>query len=214
MTEEPVKPTRMELINIKQRIKLAGKGHKLLKQKRDVLVLEFFAILKKAKDLRSVLNSQMKAGFGSLAVAQAYHSIFEIEGTALAVRKVPNVRTSVKNVMGVRIADIQGSYDKRTVLDRGYGFAGSSAKIDEAASSFEECMGTILEIAKTENALRNLLKEIETTKRRVNALEYVVVPRLKGEAGYISMRLDEMEREGFFTLKMLKKKMNSKAQAK
>ncbi len=211
MAEEPVKPTRMELINIKQRIKLAGKGHKLLKQKRDVLVLEFFAILKKAKDLRSVLNSQMKAGFGSLAVAQAYHSIFEIEGTALAVRKVPNVRTSVKNIMGVRIADIQGSYDKRTVLDRGYSFAGSSAKIDEAASSFEECMGTILEIAKTENALRNLLKEIETTKRRVNALEYVVVPRLKGEAGYISMRLDEMEREGFFTLKMLKKKMNAKA---
>ncbi len=211
MVEEPVKPTRMELINIKGRIRLAGKGHKLLKQKRDVLVLEFFSILKRAKDLRSVLNPQMKSAFGSLGVAQAYHSIFEIEQSALAVKKVPNVRTSVKNVMGVRIADIEGDYDKRGAQDRGYSFAGSSAKIDETASSFEASLTTIMEIAKTENAIRNLLREIETTKRRVNALEYVVVPRLKGQAGYISMRLDEMEREGFFTLKMLKKKMNAKA---
>ncbi|MFH0818361.1 MAG: V-type ATP synthase subunit D, partial [Candidatus Micrarchaeota archaeon] len=199
------------LINIKSRIKLAGKGHKLLKQKRDVLVLEFFAILKRAKDLRSVLNSQMKGAYGSLAVASAYHSIVAIEQAALAVKKVPNVKTSVKNVMGVRIADIEGSYEKRNVLDRGYSFAGSSAKIDETASAFEASLVTIMEIAKTENAIRNLLREIETTKRRVNALEYVVVPRLKGQAGYISMRLDEMEREGFFTLKMIKKKMNSKA---
>jgi V/A-type H+-transporting ATPase subunit D len=210
MADEPVKPTRMELIKTKERIKLAGKGHKLLKQKRDVLVLEFFAILKKAKDLRSVLNGQMKTAFSSLAVAQAYHSVFEVEAAALAVKKVPNVRTSVKNIMGVRIADIEGSYEKRAIAERGYSFAGSSAKIDETASTFESSLGTIIEIAKTENALRNLLKEIETTKRRVNALEYVVVPRLKGEASYISMRLDEMEREGFFTLKMLKKKMNAK----
>ena len=211
MVEEPVKPTRMELINIKGRIKLADKGHKLLKQKRDVLVLEFFSILKRAKDLRSVLNERMGESFRALAVAQAHHSIFEIESAALSVKKVPNVRATVKNVMGVRIAEIYGSYDRRGVLERGYGFAGSSAKIDETASAFESSLGVIIEVAKTENALRNLLKEIETTKRRVNALEYVVVPRLKGEAGYISMRLDEMEREGFFTLKMLKKKMNAKA---
>ncbi len=211
MVEEPVKPTRMELINIKGRIKLAGKGHKLLKQKRDVLVLEFFSILKRAKDLRSILNSQMKGAYGSLAIAQAYHSIFEIEQATIAVKKVPNIRTSVKNVMGVRVADIEGTYEKRSTLDRGYSFAGSSAKIDETASAFEASLATVIEIAKTENAIRNLLKEIETTKRRVNALEYVVVPKLKGEAEYISMRLDEMEREGFFTLKMLKKKMNAKA---
>ncbi len=211
MAEEPVKPTRMELINIKNRIKLAAKGHKLLKQKRDVLVLEFFAILKRAKDLRSVLNAQMKTAFTSLAVAQAYHSLAEIEGTALAIKKVPNVKTSVKNVMGVKIADIEGTYEKRGAFDRGYSFAGSSAKIDEAASGFEGAMVTVIELAKNENALRNLLKEIETTKRRVNALEFVVVPRLTGESSYISMRLDEMEREGLFTMKMVKKKINAKA---
>lgn len=213
MPEEQVKPTRMELINIKARIRLAGKGHKLLKQKRDVLVLEFFSILKRARDLRSVLNSQMESAFSSLAVAQAYHDTFELEAAALAVKKVPNVRTSVKNVMGVRIADIEGSYEKRGVMERGYGFAGSSAKIDEAAGSFETALGTVIEVAKTENALRNLLREIETTKRRVNALEFVVVPRLESDAGYITMSLEEMEREGFFTLKMLKKKMGAKAAA-
>lgn len=205
--EEAVKPTRMELLNIKNKIKLAEKGHRLLKQKRDVLILEFFAILERAKDLRGNLNTQMADAYRSLAVAEAYHGIFEVENAAMAVSKASNVEITVKNVMGVRVPDIRGRYVTKTAFERGYGVVGTSAKIDEAAGSFEESLATVIELAKTENALKKLLREIEKTKRRVNALEYVVMPRLRRQSKYISMRLDEMERETFFTLKMIKKKM-------
>lgn len=205
--EESVKPTRMELLNIKNKVKLAEKGHRLLKQKRDVLILEFFAILERAKDLRGNLNAQMAKAFRSLAVAEAYHGVFEVENAAMAVTKAGNVEISVKNVMGVRVPDITGRYVTKTAFERGYGIVGTSAKLDEAAGSFEESLATVIELAKTENALKKLLREIEKTKRRVNALEYVVMPRLRRQSKYISMRLDEMERETFFTLKMIKKKL-------
>jgi V/A-type H+-transporting ATPase subunit D len=112
--------------------------------------------------------------------------------------------------MGVKIPDIHGRYVAKTTFERGYGIVGTSAKIDEAAGAFEECLGTVIELAKTENALLKLLREIEKTKRRVNALEYVVLPTLKSQSKYISMRLDEMERETFFTLKTIKKKLGKK----
>jgi V/A-type H+-transporting ATPase subunit D len=205
--EESVKPTRMELINIKNRIKLAEKGHRLLKQKRDVLILEFFAILEKARDLRGNLNTQTRKAYNALAVAEAYHGFFEVESAALAVSKASDVEIRVKNVMGVKVPDIRGRYVAKTAFERGYGILGTSAKLDEAAGAFEETLVTVIELAKTEDALKKLLREIEKTKRRVNALQYVVMPRLRRQSKYISMRLDEMERETFFTLKMIKRKL-------
>ncbi|MCX6776385.1 MAG: V-type ATP synthase subunit D [Candidatus Micrarchaeota archaeon] len=203
---EQVKPTRMELLNIKEKIKLSEKGHKLLKQKRDVLILEFFAIFEKARDIRSELNAQMAKAFTSLAIAQAYHGIFEIESASLAVKKAPGVRVTVRNVMGVKIPKVESSYVKKGLMDRGYGLLGSSAKIDEAAESFEGALDTIIKLSETETALKRLIEETEKTKRRVNALEYVILPRFKEQAKYINMRLDEMERETFSTLKHIKKK--------
>jgi len=209
--EETVKPTRMELLNIKNRIKLAEKGYRLLKQKRDVLILEFFMILEKARDLRGMLNEQASRAYHALAIAEAYHGIFEVENAAMAVSRASNVEISVKNIMGVKVPDIKGKYTPKTPFQRGYGVLGTSAKIDEAASAFGECLYTVIELAKTENALLKLLREIEKTKRRVNALEFVVLPRLRRQAKYISMRLDEMERETFFTLKTIKGKIGSKS---
>jgi V/A-type H+-transporting ATPase subunit D len=209
--EETVKPTRMELLNTKNKMKLAVKGHKLLKQKRDVLILEFFQILEQARDLRSELDEKAARAFTSLAVAEAYHGLLEVENAAMAVGKASNVEISVKNIMGVKVPDIKGSYSARTAFERGYGIAGTSAKIDEAAGAFEDTLATVIALAKTENALLKLLREIEKTKRRVNALEYVVMPRLRRQQKYISMRLDEMERETFFTLKTIKKKLAKKA---
>ncbi|MCX6775243.1 MAG: V-type ATP synthase subunit D, partial [Candidatus Micrarchaeota archaeon] len=186
---EQVKPTRMELLNIKEKIKLSEKGHKLLKQKRDVLILEFFAIFEKARDIRSELNAQMAKAFTSLAIAQVYHGIFEIESASLAVKKAPGVRVTVRNVMGVKIPKVESSYVKKGLMDRGYGLLGSSAKIDEAAESFEGALDTIIKLSETETALKRLIEETEKTKRRVNALEYVILPRFKEQAKYINMRL-------------------------
>ncbi len=206
MAENP-NPTRMELLKAKSRVKLARKGHKLLKQKRDVLVLEFFKILRQAKDQRAELNSRMGKAFIALGMAQAHHGVLEVEAIAMSVKKAPRIEVRSKNVMGVHIPHIKGEYVSKTLLQRGYSISGSSAKIDEAAEGFEKALEIVLKLAETENALKKLLKEIEKTKRRVNALDYVLIPDLKGRAKYIMMRLEEMERESFISLKTIKAKL-------
>ncbi|MFH1255812.1 MAG: V-type ATP synthase subunit D [Candidatus Diapherotrites archaeon] len=207
---EQFNPTRMELIKARQRAKLAAKGHQLLKQKRDALVMEFFKIMSKAKDLRGELEEQMARSYASLGVAQAFHGIFEVEHVALATPNISGVNLEVKNVMGVKIPSLEEVQVKKGVLERGYSFVGSSAKIDEATEAFENSLHLVLKLAETENAMKKLITEIEKTKRRVNALEYVVIPRLKSQAKAISFRLDEMERDNFFTLKMMKGKLKAK----
>ncbi|MEM3031047.1 MAG: V-type ATP synthase subunit D [Candidatus Micrarchaeia archaeon] len=210
---EQFNPTRMELLKAKERIKLAVKGHRLLKQKRDALILEFFRILEKAKDLRGELNRRMASAFQSLAIAQAYHGVYELEAAALAVKRAPAVSVSVRNVMGVKIPSVTAQEVHKGFFDRGYGVLGSSAKIDEAAAGFENALDMVIKLAETENALKRLIREIEKTKRRVNALEYVLIPRLQSQAKSILFRLDEMERESFFTLKVIKKKLEKKAES-
>jgi V/A-type H+-transporting ATPase subunit D len=207
MVEEEIKTTRLELIETRNKIRLATSGHKLLKQKRDVLVMEFFKIMKKAKDLRQELNGQMDSAFKAMALAQAYHGIAEVENISLAVKQAPNVSVKSVNVMGVRIPEIEGADVTKNLKDRGYSLVGSSAKIDETVSSFESGLDMVIKLAETENALKKLIKEIEKTKRRVNALEFVVLPGLEERKRYISMRLDEMEREQFISLKTIKKKL-------
>ncbi len=207
---EDFRITRLELIETKNRIKLAEKGYKLLKQKRDVLILEFFKILKKAKDLRSELNNSMSKAFKALAMTEAYHGVYEIENIALSVKKAPNIDVTQKNVMGVKIPEINSNYVSKTLMERGYSIPGSSAKIDETASSFEKALEIAIKLAETETALKRMLKEIEKTKRRVNALEYVLMPRLHEKKKFISASLDEMERGQFVSLKAIKAKMDKK----
>ncbi|HZX20673.1 MAG TPA: V-type ATP synthase subunit D [archaeon] len=206
---EDVKTTRLELIETRGKIKLAEKGHNLLKQKRDVLVLEFFKIMKQAQDLRSELNGKMQNAFYALAMAQAYHGIIEVENISMGTKKAPGVIVQSKNVMGVHIPSIQGNYETKTMSERGYSIKGSSAKIDEAASAFERSLEIVIKLAETENALKKLIKEIEKTKRRVNALDYIMIPKLKDTAQYIRLRLEEMEREQFISLKTIKAKLDA-----
>ena len=208
---EDVKTTRLELIETRNKIRLAQNGHKLLKQKRDVLVLEFFRIMKEAKDLRSELNKQMKNAFDALAMAQAYHGIIEVENISMATKKAPKIEVESKNVMGVHIPNIKGEYVSKSLEERGYSIQGSSAKIDETASSFEKSLEIIIKLAETENALKRLIREIEKTKRRVNALDYIMIPDLQKKAKYIILRLEEMEREQFISLKTIKAKLEKEA---
>jgi V/A-type H+-transporting ATPase subunit D len=206
MADNP-NPTRMELLKAKTRVKLARKGHKLLKQKRDALILEFFKILGKAQDLRTELNTQMKKAYTALAVAQAYHGMQEIESAALAVKRAPGVKVDVRNIMGVKIPSLESSQVEKDLISRGYSMVGTSAKIDEVAEAFEKATDLVFKLSQTENAIRRLILEIEKTKRRVNALEYVLIPRLESQAKLISFRLEEMERDSFVMLKTIKRKL-------
>lgn len=197
----------MELLRLKARIKLANKGLNLLKQKRAALIAEFFKINKKALNLRKQLNESMKKSYSSLSVAEMYHGKIAMESTAYMVNRMKGLSIQTKNVMGVKIPELAGRDENFRAIDQQFALMGLSVKVDETISNFESSLKTVLDIAEVENSLRRILVEIDKTKRRVNSIENVLVPRLQGQAKYISMRFDEMERETFVTLKTIKAKL-------
>lgn len=211
MAKENVKPTRMELLNTKGKLKLAEKGHKLLKQKRDALVLEFFQVIKKAKDLRTLVDEQLIAAYRALAVAEAMHSRVFLETATLSAHEAPAIAVTQQNIMGVRIPKIEGQAIQRNILERGYSLQGSSAGFDEAVDAFEKSVGMIIQLAETESALKKLLSEIEKTNRRVNALEYNIQPGMKATMKEIQAHLNRLEAELFFSLKVTKRRLERKA---
>ncbi len=206
---ENIRPTRMELMNTKQRLTLAEKGHHILKQKRDALVLEFFNIVKKASNLRGELDRQTLVSYKALAVCRAFHGEEFIEMHTLAAVEAPMVRITAKNVMGLRIPAISSPEFPHAGI---YGVHGTSAKFDEAVYAFRECLRLALQLAETETALKRLLQEIEKTNRRVNALEYNVQPNLRGVIKTISSHLSRLESEQFFALKVTKRRLEKAAQ--
>lgn len=200
---QDIKPTRSELLKVKKQIKLAQSGYSLLKKKRDGLILEFFEILKKAKTLRQELVEQYKAAFKKINIARTLEGDLKIKSTALAVKEIPDIKLETRNIMGVKVPKVEHSEIKKALMERGYG-AHTSAAIDEAASSYEKVVEKILLAAEVETSMRKLLNEIEKTKRRVNALEFVVMPRLTKVKAFIQLRLEEMERENIFRMKRIK----------
>jgi len=196
--------TRMELIKTKERVVLARKGHKLLKQKRDALILEFFRILKKARDIRSELLGELQAAYRAANVATLYHSGHELHYIALGRQRKIEMDMEVKNVMGVKIPSMASVQEEAAIALPEFG---TSAKIDEATTRFEKVLQLVLQLAETETAIRRLILEIEKTKRRVNALEYIVIPNLEAQRNTIAFRLDEMERDNLVSLKSIKRKL-------
>ena len=201
-----VKPTRSELIKLKKRIKLAQSGYGLLKKKRDGLILEFFKILKEAKRLRSRVAEHYREALEKIETARLIESDVTLESLSLAIRERPQVQLGQANIMGVVVPRVSSTAVQKGMLQRGYSIASSSAVIDEAAEAFEKVVLDIVRQAETETAMKKILAEIDKTKRRVNALEFDVIPRMKRAKDFITLRLEEMERENVFRLKRIKKK--------
>ncbi len=206
---EGVNPTRMELLKLKDREKLAIKGHGLLKEKRNALIMEFFNILERVKGSRENVENKLQEAFEDLTAAQIVMGDLAVKKAAMSVKESVNVDIDSRSVMGVVVPLIDSETSQRTIVERGYGFMDTSAKLDEAAGNFEESIKLILELAEIEKTIILLAAEIESTKRRVNALEHIIIPRLENTVKYIEMRLEEMERENFVRLKIIKKAMGN-----
>ncbi len=207
MVKAEIKPTRSELIEVKRKIKLTQAGYKILKMKRDGLILEFFKILEEAKEIRAKVNQDSEGAKQKIAVAKAVDGVIAVKSAAFALKVHPEIQLRSKNVMGLVVPEIESSSIKTPADKRGYGVIGTSTYINEAARSYEVLMETIIEAAEIETTMKRLLDEIEKTKRRVNALEYKVIPELQEAEAFIRMRLEEMERENIFRLKRIKQKM-------
>jgi len=204
MALRDIKPTRSELINLKRRIVLSERGYKILKMKRDGLIIEFFKVLETAKDSQSDLQKKYERAIQMMAFANTVEGAIGVKSAAFSVQEVPDITLASKNIMGVVVPEIESSKVKKSLVDRGYGLLGTTSAIDEAASSYEDLVDAIIESAEIETTMKKLLDEIESTKRRVNALEFKVIPELTEARDFIKMRLDEMEREELFRLKKIK----------
>lgn len=204
---EGINPTRMELLKLKDREKLAVKGHSLLKEKRNALIMEFFNILERVKGSREGVEATLQEAYKDLSDAQMVMGDLAVKKSAMSVKESVNVEIESRSVMGVVVPLIESEIGQKNMVQRGYGFLETSVKLDEAASKFEESIKLIIELAEIEKTIMLLAIEIESTKRRVNALEHIIIPKLENTVKYIEMRLEEMERENFVRLKMIKKTM-------
>lgn len=211
MVNLDIRPTRIELIKTTRRIKFAKRGLDLLKMKRSSLVMEFFAISRTVKGMRENLRNDVLEAMERLRMAEILHGAMAIELIAYMTSE-SKVSVNSKNVMGVRIPELKIS-DQKTVLSNVYRATSVPVSINDAINKFEKVYNQLLDIAEKENSMRKLLYEIDKTKRRANAIENVLIPSLVDTAKYIRMRLDEIERDTFITLKTIKKKMVEKQSA-
>ncbi len=199
-----IKPTRSEFIDTKRKIKLSQNGYKILKMKRDGLIMEFFKILEQARDTRGALMTSYQRAQEMMAIANTIEGSIGVKAAAFSVRENPEITLKSKNIMGVVVPEIASTQVRKGIADRGYGVIGTTPVIDDTAKAFEELVEAIIKSAEIETTMKRLLNEIESTKRRVNALEFKVIPNLIATRDFIKMRLDEMEREELFRLKKIK----------
>jgi V/A-type H+-transporting ATPase subunit D len=203
---QDIKPTRKNLMEIEDRIELSERGHDTLEQKRDGLIMEFMDILDQAQDVREDLEANYETAQKKINMARAMEGDISVRGAAAALEEHPEITVESRNIMGVVVPQIESSKVRKSLDERGYGILGTSARIDEAAEAYEDLLQSIVLAAEVETAMKKMLTEIETTKRRVNALEFKLLPELYEGQEYIEQKLEEQEREEIFRMKKVKAK--------
>ena len=194
MATKTVTPTRMVLNQLKGRLKTAVRGHKLLKDKRDELMRQFMAVVRKNRELRARVEAGLTEAFGALTVASAVMSPELLEQALMYPRQSVELDVSFRNVMSVTVPQY-GFHTRGGDPDAiyPYGFAQTSGELDIAMQSINRVFLDMLELAQVEKTMQLLAEEIEKTRRRVNALEYVMIPEMQQNIRYITMKLSENE---------------------
>lgn len=190
-----VNPTRMMLTSLKKRLKTATRGHKLLKDKRDELMKEFLELARENGRLRQEVEKRLGAVYKNFSVASAIMSQEVMEESLMFPKQGVLLEVGNKNIMSVDVPvfDFKTTAEDPTNIYP-YGFARTSGELDNAVSALSELFPMLLDLATKEKETQLLAAELEKTRRRVNALEYVMIPRLQATIKYIQMKLDENER--------------------
>ena len=208
MAQAQVNPTRMELTRLKKKLVTATRGHKLLKDKRDELMRQFLDLARENMALRRKVETGIQSANRNFVSAKAGMSEETLHTALMASKQEVYLETSQKNVMSVDIPVFQ--YKTRTADENdiySYGFAFTSCDLDDAVKSLADILPDMLQLAQTEKACQLLASEIEKTRRRVNALEHVIIPQTQQSIKYITMKLDENERSTQIRLMKVKDMM-------
>lgn len=206
---EGVSPTRMDLLEIRKKLILAEKGHKLLEEKRDALVERFFNIIDKKNQLSSELDEEFKDAFLSLIQAQMILGESKVEASSNLVEYIGEISFETDNIMGVKILKIN-IQNLKSEIKPSYGFFETCSKLDDAQKNFYNILKKLIQLSDLEAGIKSLAVEIEKTKRRVNVLENNLIPKLIATRKYIEMQLEEREREDFLRRKRIKAVLESK----
>ena len=207
-----VNPTRMQLSKLKKQLTTAVRGHKMLKDKRDELMRQFLDLVRETRELRDRVESELERCNAHFANAGAVMSKEALDASLLSPKQQINVEVGSKNVMSVEIP--QFSSDTRTA-DKGdifpYGFAFTSFELDDAVTSLDKLLPDLIKLAQYEKSCELMSAEIEKTRRRVNSLEHVMIPRYQETIKYISMKLEENDRSSRTRLMKVKDMLLDKA---
>ena len=209
MAKLNVNPTRMELRRLKNRLKTATRGHKLLKDKSDEMIRQFMLYVRENKRLREEVEGELQASLKSFMLARAVSSDAVIEEAVLMPSTHVGLNTSSKNVMSVDVPVFDIVEGEVTDLYP-YSFASVSSELDSSISSLTTLLPKLLKLAEVEKTCNMLADEIEKNRRRVNALEYVMIPQLEETIKYITMKLDENERASTIRLMKVKSMIQDK----
>jgi V/A-type H+-transporting ATPase subunit D len=202
----------MELTRLKKRLNVARRGHKLLKDKRDELMKKFLELVRTNKELREKVEEMLMTVHRNFLIARAVMSSESLEAALMFPKQSVSLEVSTKNVMSVDVPVLEyktSSPDDTDIYP--YGFAATSAELDGAIGTLSNVLPYILELAQMEKSAQLLAEEIEKTRRRVNALEYVMIPQLEETIKYITMKLDENERGNLTRLMKVKDMMIEQA---
>ena len=207
-----VNPTRMELTRTKARLRTAQRGHKLLKDKRDELMKQFMDIVRENRALREKVEQSLLRAHSSFTVASAVMSPELLEQALLVPKQSVELNMSVENIMSVNVPRYSFQTKTQDAADiYPYGFAQTSGELDDAVAALSGILPDLLRLAEVEKTAQLLAGEIERTRRRVNALEYVKIPQMQETVKYITMKLEENERANTIRLMKVKDMILSEA---
>ncbi len=212
MASTTINPTRMELTRLKGRLKTAVRGHKLLKDKRDELMKQFLEVVRRNKELRRRVEEGLQQANAAFTVASAVMSPEMLEQALLYPKQSVELELHFRNIMSVDVPVYEyrtRSNDPAEIFP--YGFAQTSGELDSALEALNAVLRDMLELAEVEKTMQLLAQDIEKTRRRVNALEYVMIPQMQENIRYISMKLEENERGNITRLMKVKEMVLSDA---
>ena len=205
MPSTTINPTRQELTRLKGRLRTAQRGHKLLKDKRDELMKQFMDVVRENRALRRKVEESLMRANGSFTVAAALMSPEMLEQSLLYPKESVSVDMTFQNIMSVDVPRYQFHTKSQAAGEvYPYGFAQTSGELDDAVDAMSSVFQDMLRLAEVEKTSQLLAEEIEKTRRRVNALEYVKIPEMQANIKYITMKLDENERSN--TIRLMKVK--------
>lgn len=200
-----VKPTRMELANLKDRLQLSTRGHKLLKDKQDELMRQFIALIKQNNQLRDEVEQELTDAMQEFVVAKSLINESFIEELFVGSATSVELNIHEKNIMSVIVPEMDFQVKEAAVSsDIQYGYLNSSSELDEAIQRLEGILPRLLQLSEIEKTCQLMADEIEKTRRRVNALEYRMIPQLQETIRYIQMKLEENERSAIVRMMKVK----------